>query len=44
MDGALFFRVFSDVAIEGVANLDAKATTESLAATVITSAATGQTR
>ena len=44
MDGALFFRVFSDVAIEGVANLDAKATTESLAATVITSGATGQTR
>jgi ABC-type Fe3+/spermidine/putrescine transport system ATPase subunit len=44
MDGALFFRVFSDVAVEGVANLDAKATTESLAAAVITSGATGQTR
>ena len=32
MDGALFFRVFSDVAIEGVANLNAHATTRSLAA------------
>jgi ABC-type polysaccharide/polyol phosphate transport system ATPase subunit len=31
MDGALFFRVFSDIPIEGVANLDARATTESLA-------------
>jgi lipopolysaccharide transport system ATP-binding protein len=37
MDGALFFRVFSDVAIEGVANLDAKATTESLNASLATS-------
>lgn len=30
MDGALFFRVFSDIPIEGVANLNARATTESL--------------
>jgi lipopolysaccharide transport system ATP-binding protein len=28
MDGALFFRVFSDVAIEGVANLNATITTQ----------------
>ena len=33
MDGALFFRVFSDIAIEGVANLNAHATTESIGAT-----------
>jgi ABC-type polysaccharide/polyol phosphate transport system ATPase subunit len=30
MDGALFFRVFSEIPIEGVANLNARATTESL--------------
>lgn len=30
MDGALFFRVFSEVAIEGVANLNARVTTESI--------------
>ena len=33
MDGALYFRVFSEIAIEGVANLDARATTQSLDAT-----------
>ena len=44
MDGALFFRVFSDVPIEGVANLDAKATTESWDVIVKTSEATSQTR
>jgi lipopolysaccharide transport system ATP-binding protein len=32
MDGVLFFRVFSDVAIEGVANLNAHATTRSIEA------------
>ena len=31
MDGALFFRVFSDVAIEGVANLNATITTQQCA-------------
>jgi ABC-type polysaccharide/polyol phosphate transport system ATPase subunit len=31
MDGALYFRVFSEIAIEGVANLNARATIESLA-------------
>jgi lipopolysaccharide transport system ATP-binding protein len=30
MDGALYFRVLSDIPIEGVANLDARATTESI--------------
>ena len=30
MDGALYFRVFSNIPIEGVANLDARATTESI--------------
>jgi homopolymeric O-antigen transport system ATP-binding protein len=34
MDGALFFRVFSDIAIEGVANLNARATTAPLEAGV----------
>lgn len=33
MDGALFFRVFSEIAIEGVANLNARATTERIGAT-----------
>ena len=32
MDGALYFRVFSEIAIEGVANLNARATTERLGA------------
>lgn len=32
MDGVLYFRVFSEIAIEGVANLNARATTESLGA------------
>jgi ABC-type polysaccharide/polyol phosphate transport system ATPase subunit len=32
MDGALFFRVFSDIAIEGVANLNAHATTKTIGA------------
>ncbi len=44
MDGALFFRVFSDMPIEGVANLNAKATTESWDVIVKTSGATSQTR
>lgn len=44
MDGALFFRVFSDVPIEGVANLDAKAITESWDVNFETSEATSQTR
>jgi len=30
MDGVLFFRVFSEIAIEGVANLNARATVESM--------------
>jgi ABC-type polysaccharide/polyol phosphate transport system ATPase subunit len=30
MDGALYFRVFSEIAIEGVANLNARAATQSL--------------
>ncbi|HEY2961256.1 MAG TPA: ABC transporter ATP-binding protein [Pyrinomonadaceae bacterium] len=30
LDGALFFRVFSEIPIEGVANLDARATTQTL--------------
>jgi lipopolysaccharide transport system ATP-binding protein len=33
MDGALYFRVFSEIAIEGVANLNARAATQSLGAT-----------
>jgi hypothetical protein len=44
MDGALFFRVFSDVPIEGVANLNAIATTESFKVAIMTSGATSQTR
>lgn len=32
MDGVLFFRVFSEIAIEGVANLNARVTTESVGA------------
>ena len=32
LDGALFFRVFSEIPIEGVANLNARATTEQVAA------------
>ena len=37
MDGALFFRVFSDIPVEGVANLNARATTESLDMAAVTS-------
>lgn len=44
MDGALFFRVFSDTAIEGVANLNARATTESLGANAEAAATVSQTR
>lgn len=41
MDGVLFFRVFSDIAIEGVANLNAHATTKSIGTEV--TAAVSQT-
>lgn len=34
MDGVLFFRVFSEIAIEGVANLNAHATTKTIGAEV----------
>lgn len=34
MDGVLFFRVFSEIVIEGVANLNAKVTTKSIGAEV----------
>lgn len=40
MDGVLFFRVFSDIPVEGVANLNARATTESLAVAAVTSQTT----
>ena len=47
LDGALFFRVFSEIPIEGVANLNARATTEQVAATasapVTVSQTTGRT-
>jgi hypothetical protein len=35
LDGALFFRVISAIPIEGVANLNATATTESLDSTAV---------
>jgi ABC-type polysaccharide/polyol phosphate transport system ATPase subunit len=44
MDGALYFRVFSEMAIEGVANLNARATTESLDANAGLNLAISQTR
>lgn len=40
MDGALYFRVFSDIPVEGVANLNARATTESLDTAAVTSQTT----
>jgi hypothetical protein len=43
MDGVLFFRVFSDVAIEGVANLNARVTTETTGANDETTATLSQT-
>jgi hypothetical protein len=44
MDGALFFRVFSAVPIEGVANLNARAATESLGVNADLNVAISQTR
>jgi homopolymeric O-antigen transport system ATP-binding protein len=44
MDGVLFFRVFSEIAIEGVANLNARATTESLDANAEITATVSQTK
>ena len=44
MDGALYFRVFSALPIEGVANLNAHATTEPLGANADLSVAISQTR
>jgi ABC-type polysaccharide/polyol phosphate transport system ATPase subunit len=44
MDGALFFRVFSEMPIEGVANLNARATTASLGANAEVNVAISQTR
>jgi ABC-type polysaccharide/polyol phosphate transport system ATPase subunit len=44
MDGALFFRVFSEMPIEGVANLNARATTASLGANAEMNVAISQTR
>src|SRR6185436_17790390 len=43
MDGALFFRVFSEIPIEGVANLDARARTEWLSANADSTVAISQT-
>jgi homopolymeric O-antigen transport system ATP-binding protein len=43
LDGALFFRVFSEIPIEGVANLDARATTERISSTIDTTVAISQT-
>jgi ABC-type polysaccharide/polyol phosphate transport system ATPase subunit len=43
MDGVLFFRVFCDVAIEGVANLNARVTTETTGANDETTATLSQT-
>ncbi len=43
LDGALFFRVFSEIAIEGVANLNAHATTESIGANAEDTATVSQT-
>ena len=43
MDGALFFRVFSEIPIEGVANLDARATTEVMRANADSTVAISQT-
>jgi lipopolysaccharide transport system ATP-binding protein len=43
MDGALFFRVFSEIAIEGVANLNAHATTKSISANAEATATVSQT-
>ena len=44
MDGALYFRVFSEIPIEGVANLNARATTASLGANADVNVAISQTR
>jgi ABC-type polysaccharide/polyol phosphate transport system ATPase subunit len=44
MDGALYFRVFSAMPIEGVANLNARATTGSLGANADANVAISQTR
>jgi hypothetical protein len=44
MDGALYFRVFSVMPIEGVANLNARATTGSLGANADANVAISQTR
>ena len=44
MDGALYFRVFSAIPIEGVANLDARATTQSLGTNADVNVAMPQTR
>jgi ABC-type Fe3+/spermidine/putrescine transport system ATPase subunit len=44
MDGALFFRVFSAMPIEGVANLNARAATESLGVNADLNVAISQTR
>ena len=44
MDGVLFFRVFSEIPIEGVANLNARVTTETLGANTDCTAAISQTR
>ena len=44
MDGALYFRVFSTIPIEGVANLDARATIKSLGANADLNVAISQTR
>lgn len=43
MDGVLFFRVFSEIAIEGVANLNAHATTKSISANAEVTATVSQT-
>ena len=44
MDGVLFFRVFSEIPIEGVANLNARATTKSLGANAGVNVEISQTR
>lgn len=43
MDGALYFRVFSDIPIEGVANLEARATTASVGSSADIQAPVSQT-